>query len=392
MIDVENFSQETIGKIATEETIKNTNSILNSAKNKISYLILQLNKSYKFYENAQSVQDLREKREAMLNKQISAEEERLSKITKNMTPTQTNQNAEVISESLEKDIKSLNKMANDSLKNIRNEMYTTRNQIAQNNEYIKIALEAITVIYQLRQKITGITEKIIIAYEDKDNNGKKILKSIEAPMIDFLKMPDIEKYITIITRASSSFRGGDPFQLGLKKSVISQMQGHLKTAQSSNIEYKLRRNTITTKDDLDKYLYSKGILRKEKGKYKIVKKGTAGYIVENILANIKNINKRTRINKRGNDEWFTGGDFTGMDESEYSAKSFLYGNPSFIKMSSLNRVLESLYDVLNIQNNDIYQNICNILGIDIKGLNAQINENIDESINQLFKGINLDIS
>lgn len=385
-VDVETPAKEMASTAGAEEGFAAIEQVLSGAKTRISKLILDLNSQYKFFNNAKTVEDMIKNKEEALSKQINNIKAAAAKIHPSskggadISPLDAEQNI----------ISSINE-AKKILRDARNAIYGNKKTIEDEILYKKTALEAMATVYQVRQALTGMTEKIIIAY--KGDSGAVI--STEVPIVDFLRDERTIENIGIGIRASSSFRGGDPFQLTFKNSVISQLastQGNI----TQSIQYQENDNLnkiLSTKSDFDEYFIKTGAIRVEGGKYKVLRRGEPGYVIENILANLHSTAEMAgvQLSKKGTEEWYTGGDFKGVDETgamvEYSAKSFLYGTPTLAKISSIQRILMEIYNSLNmsLSPGQLEGKIRSLLNANSGSINAAANRDI-ENVLKILSG------
>ena len=278
----------------------------------------------------------------------------------------------------------------------------------------RISLQIMRDVYNLRQSITGRTEKFALIYRGERN----VITTTEVDISTFfqkllnnlksLELHTSENIMDYGLRFNNSTMRGLLKQGKFGEGTNMTLEGYDQNSLASF--YRTQRDTLTTvektfkelnKTELrwvgldekgtvigqqkqgDKENNITGVLRNENGKYFIVeKKYASGFIAQEIFNAYKN--KTPYEYKTDKVDWFLGGDVE-HGNMDYSVKSFLEGAPSLVSINSLFTVVNKILSVLLSQQDQPIETIQEQLKSYVFSSSKVIADTANKEINDLFK-------
>ena len=271
------------------------------------------------------------------------------------------------------------------------------------DKFKKISLQAMQHIYQLKETVTGVTEKFLLTYRGI-KRSKSVAYTMEVPMDYFFE--NLGPYLEMandVTMGTHSDSINDPWSIRFSNTISDQLRkiaeendpninihdfdiksyNALKKMKSYRKEVNLKAATKSERRKIKEGQYSE-IIYRDGGKYFVVTKDfQTGFLSQALEAMTYSDEPRTFKYGLDSVSWVAGYDITKKDQNGqiitgYSMKSFLEGMPTLLRIDSLH---STLTNIINILSN----------GTSPEKQKTKLMENIFSTATQFADEINMDI-
>ena len=279
----------------------------------------------------------------------------------------------------------------DKLKAARKTVYSINGQ-ANQEKFKKIALEAMSTVYELRALLSnGIEEDIGITFPQGG-----YMRLIRIPMSVFLNSSVAMEMISVVQGSALDTIAGDPWQLKMNfnNSILGQLQNLAKQnggSVSENMIVNIRTNQsngqyvkreVNLADMYENLIKSK-VIRPD-NEYDVYERGASGFVAEALVEAFVTGNGYEYSTDKI--DWYKKPDVEYIDENGnvrgISVKNAIGASPTLLRINSLNTVLQKLIKALSGGYRKTPQGIINYIRKNIFDLDPKVNNYLEKEIAQ----------